>query len=114
MDFHMLLKPVNEKFERMLREDGATLELTDIRLISYFCSADGIVERRIAPRRDVENEPIENENVLAAVGAPIPTARILVEPKREVAEQLLPIQFRLKALSSKTKNLPGKLRLQAK
>ncbi|CAL2048251.1 unnamed protein product [Caenorhabditis brenneri] len=72
----------------MLREDGATLELTDSRLISYFRSADGIVERRIAPQRDVENEPIENENVLAAVGAPIPTAQILMEPKREVAEAL--------------------------
>ncbi|EGT32002.1 hypothetical protein CAEBREN_09556 [Caenorhabditis brenneri] len=80
---HMLLKPVTEEFERMLRDDGATLELTDSRLISYFRSADGTVERRIEPQQDVENEPIENENAPAAIGAPN-----LMEPKQEVEEQI--------------------------
>ncbi|CAL2046760.1 unnamed protein product [Caenorhabditis brenneri] len=96
---HMLLRPVNEEFEKMLRDDGATLELTDSRLISYFRSADGTVERRIAPENgpaageapnvmEPKQEVVEPPNLPAAPANPVP-AQGFVEPKQEAVEQTL-------------------------
>ncbi|CAL2046759.1 unnamed protein product [Caenorhabditis brenneri] len=76
---YMLSHPVNEVFEIMLRDDGSTLELTDHRLIAYFRSADGTVERGVAP---VKDEPMGNENIPDESGA-----LNLVEPKQEIVEQ---------------------------
>ncbi|CAL2034076.1 unnamed protein product, partial [Caenorhabditis brenneri] len=56
--------PLTRHRHRMLLDDGATLMLTNDRTISYFRSADGMLERGVADQPDVEDEPMDDGDIM--------------------------------------------------
>ncbi|CAL2039410.1 unnamed protein product [Caenorhabditis brenneri] len=114
----MLSFPVNDEFEEMLRDEGAVLELTDPgRVISYYRSADGSLERGV-PAQDNNRNVLDgnrDQNGVVPAQMNMDDDPVLLEPKQEVDRPLAPnptdvsctsILFKLQSLI-KVFSLPG-------